>query len=161
MLHSWQLLLRFLFWFFTSLINQLHQLACFSHENTWARQLQYCEWYAIIIASNSLRTLFVIPAAAVTWFRNWAHWTTLVIHACDQERSNAVEEFLHHLLHKNSDRSSIWDWQEHAGVHKSTPEIERWWQQNEFMNLALTMCSQLSELWDIKPIKHIQTHPQH
>lgn len=126
MLHSWLLLfLRFLFWFFTSLINQLHQLACFSHENPWGRQLQYCEWYAIIIVSNSLRTLFVIPAAAaVTWFRNWAHWTTFVMHACDQERSIAVEEFLHHWIHKNSDRSSIWDWHEHAGVHKSTPEIE-------------------------------------
>jgi hypothetical protein len=135
MLHSWLLFLRFLFWFFTSLINQLHQLACFF---TWVHLRKAtpvlrmrCYYYCC----EQFRTLFVIPAAAVTWFRNWAHWTTFVMHACDQEVL-LLRIFLHHLLHKNSDRSSIWDWQEHAGVQKKNPHHTRdwrWWQQNEFL----------------------------
>jgi hypothetical protein len=67
---------------------------------------------------------FVIPAAAVDMIQELSS-LNYFSDACMWSRSIvAVEEFLQYLLHKNSDRSSIWDWQEHAGVHKSTPEIE-------------------------------------
>jgi hypothetical protein len=98
---------------------------------------------------------FVIPPAAVTWFRNWAHWTTFVMHACDQEVLLLRIFFASFVcsIKTQTDPQCETDRNMQESTKKLHTRDWRWWQQNGIPWILHSQCAHnLSELWDIKPI---------